>query len=310
MKRDQGNGKLLSFKKGPVSGGGGVVTPYDFRRQDRGFAQLETLRAAHEGLAIRLATDLSAYLRTSVPVRLAGLEQTMFAAFQERLTTPTCLVSLKLAPSELPMVLELDPPFVLAVLETLLGGGRQPASRPKRPATSLEWSLLEPIAQVIAHGLGQAWADFRETEFEVQSLTSDPVLVTCMAATDAVISVRLKVSVLETAGMIQFAVPEAVFETRVPQAERLLPQADAEHQSEVLDRIQDAEVELEVRFPETKLKVRELAELAPDQVLMLGYRTDTPLEGLLNQERALFGQIVANGDKRAFLAGELSAGGA
>ena len=108
------------------------VKTYDFRRPDK-FSkdQLRTLQAIHDNVARLAGARLSARLRTTVTIQLAGAEQMVFDEFVGQLNLPTQLAVLNSSALTGPFLIDLDLGLAYACVDRVLGG---PGPQPGRAA--------------------------------------------------------------------------------------------------------------------------------------------------------------------------------
>ncbi len=126
----------------------------------------------------RLTASLSAFLQSEILASLGQIELVEAAEYRDTLSSPTCLITLKLYPRQEQMILRFDLPTVLALLELMLGGTGSSLPAASRELTEIEWSLLEEVVRVLVRALGEAWQPLFAVEFEVESLGSDPSVLT------------------------------------------------------------------------------------------------------------------------------------
>jgi flagellar motor switch protein FliM len=261
------------------------------------------LQGVHEGFAKSLETSLSSFLQKETKVSLGEISFVTLGDYRGTLVNPTCLIAMRLHPRQDSMLLHLDSPTVFKLLEFLLGGAGGATPPAPRELTEIEWSLLEEVVRVVVRPLGESWRGFHETEFEVDSLQSDPSSLPCPDPMRAMIRIAFTLQIGEQTGGFEIAVPEAFFETAAGAEERGEParsgpaEADLERNLALLG---DAGVQLEVRLQGPTMEFEKLLALRAGQVVTFDYPLDTPLKGWVNGTVAIPGYIVSSGRKRAF----------
>jgi flagellar motor switch protein FliM len=212
----------------------------------------------------------------------------------------------KLHPRDERIYLHMDCATVFGLLELLLGGkcGSEPAAA--RNLTEIEWSLLEEIVRVMLRPLGEAWQIFAAVEFEVESLVSEPGLVTHsdpnQPPNQPVIRLAFALRYGEHSGVLELAAPQTFFDSSAGASpEAVSPgdtlEPDARQKLALLD---DAGVSLEVCLDGPLLPVADLMNLKPGQVIKLNHPLDQPLRGVVNSTLSMEGSVVSSGNKRAF----------
>ena len=264
--------------------------------------QFRKLRSVHEIFAKSLSNVLSTFLQAEIQANLAAMNVTTAGEFQKNLANPSCLIKLRLHPEPEGMILYLDSPTVLTLLEVLLGGAGQPLPEP-RELTEIEWSLLEEISRVIMRCLGESWQVIKPVEFVVESLNSDPSLTPCPEPALSVLRIAFDLELGEQSGHFEMAVPRSFFDAPAPAGEAAEltggepSPLDRERNARLLE---DAEVELEVLLEGTHLSFGDLQALRQGQVVRFDHGINEPLRGVVNGGLTVIGHVLSAGNKRAF----------
>ncbi len=270
-------------------------------RQEASGLQLKLLRSVHESFGRALTAGLSTFLQSEIVASLGEIVYVEAADFRDSLSSPTCLITLKLYPRQERMILHFDSPTVLGLLELLLGGtaGSLPAA--SRELTEIEWSLLEEVVRVLVRALGEAWQSLVAVEFEVESLGSDPQAL--VSPDPALVRIGFTLQLGQQMGSFELVFPRALFgETgqSAEQQEATVAEPDQADLKRNLGLLENAKVELEVRLQGPTLAVTEILALKAGQVITFDYSLNKSLHGLVNGDLAIMGHIVSAGRKRAF----------
>jgi flagellar motor switch protein FliM len=283
---------------------------YDFRRPDRiAKDQLRAIHLLHENFARSLASSLSAYLRAYVSVNLVSVEQLSFKEFTQCLPSPTCLVSLAMRPLEGNAVLELNPSLVFPVLEMLLGGNGRTAARIQREITEIEQSILEGMHRLMLQNLKSAWHSVTHLDFEIESHETEPALLQMLAPNEALVAISLEVRVGENAGMMNIGIPSIIIKMLRQKFDqqwsvRKTELTEEEHRR-MLRMVRPANLLLDARLQGPTLVLDDLLELTEGDVLQFDYRSENPLNLLVNGRLIYKGHVVGMGAKRAFRVAEI-----
>jgi len=272
--------------------------------------RFRTLRAVHERYAASLATALSAFLRSDFQAALQDLSVQTSGGFQAALPSPTCLMLFRLHPRDERMYLHLNCATVFGLLELLLGGKNGPDPAASRNLTEIEWSLLEEVVRVMLRPLGEAWQQFATVEFEVESLVSEPGLMThgdpSLPPSQPMIRAAFDLRYGEHSGALEIAAPQSFFDAAGISPEQKLSGDFSEPDArEKLALLAEAGISLEVRLEGPLLPVADLMNLKPGQVIKLDHPLDQPLMGVVNGALALQGAVVSSGKNRAFQVAKL-----
>jgi flagellar motor switch protein FliM len=275
-------------------------------RQSASGPQLKVLRNLHETFAREFSAGLSTLLQSETVTTLGDISFVQAADFRNSLPSPSCVITLKLHPRTERLILYLDSPTVLGLLEIMLGGSGGSAPAASRELTEIEWSLLEEVVRVLVRSLGEAWQSVVTVEFDVESLGSDSAALLC--PDPALVRIGFTLQTGQQTGTFDLAFPRALFATAGQPAEQqeATPaepdQADFERNLAVLA---NAQVELEVRLQGPTLAVTEILALKAGHVITFDYSLNKPLHGLVNGGLAIMGRVVGAGRKRAFQVDQL-----
>ncbi|MCS6952939.1 MAG: flagellar motor switch protein FliM [Bryobacterales bacterium] len=287
------------------------VVPFDLRWLDRiPKSQLRSIRLLHEGFARNLASSLSAYLRAYVTINLVSVEQLSYADFQEGLSSPSCLVALRLKPYDGRAVLEITPNLAFAVLEILLGGKAHASESPSREMTDIEESLLEGLLRIILQDLRQAWASVVEVDFVFDSIESEPQFLPTVDPREAFVVIAAEVRLGDLSGMMTLGIPSLVIKMMRTHFEHHWSlqrgrEANSAEQALMLERLRRAELEAEVRLRGPELPLRELLALEEGDLLSLDVPLGRPLECRLSDVPKFHGRVAAAGSRRVFVIDEV-----
>lgn len=284
--------------------GGPAATLYDFRRPDRiPKDQVRAVHLVHDFLARHLAASLGAYLRTSVAVSLVSVDQLAFGEFLGYLPTPTCIAHVRVKPMEGNAVLEINPSVVLPMLDIVLGGDGKHAADQTKELTDIERSVMETIFRIVLNDLRDAWSTARDLSFHVEETETQPQLMQILSPNEAVVAIGFEIAVDEARGMMNFGVPSVMVKMmgqKLDQQWSVKRQsADARPMRRMESLLRDVAVPVEARVLGGNLTVREVLDLAPNDILSLGTPISQPADVLVSGVNKFSGRVVAAGRRRA-----------
>jgi flagellar motor switch protein FliM len=280
---------------------GHTATLYDFRLPDRiPKGQVRAVHLVHDFLTRHLAASLGAYLRTYVTVSLVSVEQRAFGEFLGYLPTPTCIAYVGVKPMEGNAVLEINPSLVLPMLDIVLGGDGKHAADQTKELTDIEQSVMETIFRIVLKDLRDAWSTTQEVSFEVEDTETQPQLMQILSPNEAVVAIGFEITVDDSRGMMNFGVPSVMVKMM---GQKLEHQWSVKKQSGDLrptrlmeSLLREITVPLEARVSGGSLTVRDVLDLAPNDILSLGTR---PTEVLVSGVTKFSARVVTAGRRRA-----------
>jgi flagellar motor switch protein FliM len=284
---------------------GHTATLYDFRRPDRiPKDQVRAVHLVHDFLARHLAASLGAYLRTYVKVSLVSVEQLAFSEFLGYLPTPTCIAHVGVKPMEGNAVLEINPSLVLPMLDIVLGGDGKHVVDQSKELTDIERSVMETIFRIVLNDLRDAWSTTQDLSFDVEETETQPQLMQILSPNEAVVAIGFEITLDDAHGMMNFGVPSVIVKMM---GQKLDQQWSVRKQSggvgstrRMESLLRDIAVPLEARVSGGNLTVREVLDLAPNDILSLGTPITRPTDVLVSGVNKFSGRVVAAGRCRAF----------
>jgi flagellar motor switch protein FliM len=268
-------------------------------RQESETPQSRLLRSVHETFARTLGMSLSTFLQAEIGAQLDQTSTVSATEFQSGLTAPGCFISFQLDPCPERAILSFDGLSVFSMLELLLGGSGSGHPEP-RILTEIEWSLLEEVVRVLVRSLGEAWKTFHIVEFKVQSLESDPALLTLSDSGGQLLRLTFALTFGELAGSFQIAVPQTFFEAKQPVEESVAPEPNPADFKRQLALLAEAVVDVEVMLDGPTMLFQELASVSPGQVIRFDYPLQKSVRAVVNGAVSIPCLIVSAGRKRAF----------
>jgi len=277
----------------------------DFRRPDRiPKSQIRAIYLLHDAFARNLVSGLSSYLRSFVTVNLVSVEQLSYTEFLAGLPSPTCTISLGLAPYEGHAVLELNPSLAFPIIEMLLGGAGKTTGPIHRDLTEIELRVLDGLFQIVLRGLREAWSRVTPVAFNIDSNENEPHLLHLMAPQEAVVAIGIEVRIGDTVGMMNLAMPSIVIKMMRQKFDQQWSTKAVSNMSEqlrMMQRLRAASLSLEARLEGPALKVRDLLSMNEGHLLAFDYPLDRPVDVRVNGTRRFSAQVVSTGKRRACL---------
>ncbi len=299
---------LAAVDAGPQTGeqtDGRKISNYDFRRPSRLTRDhVHVLQPLNKAVAEGLSGQFSELLRVSVEVNAIGIDALPYSNFVSSLPATVCLniFSLVGQASSLPInqqpgkaapqdvgekgLLTMDVPLALAIVDRLLGGAGV-ALDEIRPLTELEEKVIDLPISIALQRLTQQWSTVAEVDFKFEERRMDPKVLQIVPASEVVLRIIFAVGGQIGSGEMIFAVPFSAVDKMMPrelmkERFRRAPKKASESEIEALSsRLRAAPVQLTAVLGETKLTLKQLAELQVSHVLPLTRRVTTPLDLLV-----------------------------
>src|SRR5919202_5388904 len=139
------------------------VQEIDFRRPTKFARELvRRLEHAHESFCRTASSALSAELRTSFELSVAGSEQLPYGTAMAETHPDALLAVLDVAPLETEVALIVEMPLALRLVDRLLGGGGKPRETSTDTLTDLEIVILRRAVTSLVEPLSATWLDLAD----------------------------------------------------------------------------------------------------------------------------------------------------
>ena len=188
------------------------VVKYNFRRPDRVTKeQIHALHFLHDRYARNMSTSLSAYMRTTIAMSVASVEQYSYSEFLGSLTDPTAFYAVTIAPFDELGAVEINPSIAFSMLDRMLGGNGEIVPS-NRPLTEIEQNVIDSIVRILLAGLADTWKAVSNLTFEIRARETRPQMLQVAAPNEIVVAVVFDVKVGDLRGLINVCLPTNVAE--------------------------------------------------------------------------------------------------
>jgi len=267
-----------------------VAKKYDFRRPNKFTKeQIRTLYMIHENYSRITANFLSGYLRSSISMKIASVEQLTYEDFLVSIPSPTLLTIFQMPPLNGSAVMEFNSNFTLPVIDLLFGGIGRKISR-VRELTEIEISVMRTMNQKMLDNFAFVWRDVIELEPAIESLETNPQFNQIIAPNETVAIITFSVTVAENSGTINLCLPyltlEPVISSLTAQqwfAGQQFGGNDKEKEKYIENCLGKVKLNLSVNCGETHVSLREFLQLREGDVVLLdkhvGNDLDLTVEG-------------------------------
>ena len=303
LTQDEIDALLTAADASPRAAGRGRVQPivkYNFRRPDRiSKEQMHALQFLHERGARNLSTSLSAYLRTTINLSVASVEQFSYQEFLATLIDPTAFYALSISSFDEVGAIEINPNVAFAMIERMLGGTGAPTVI-NRPLTEIEQNVVDEVVNVLLTGLAEAWRAVTTLSFGIRARETRPQMLQVAAPNEIVVAVVFDLKVGETRGSINLCIPTNVVEkagTQFSQAwQRQRRDLTASERAWIDENVLRVPVPV-VPLIRTRLSAGAVMSLKPGEIVSLPLAADRALDVYAGGVRKLTGRLAADGGR-------------
>ncbi|MCB9834080.1 MAG: FliM/FliN family flagellar motor switch protein [Planctomycetes bacterium] len=236
---------------------------------------LKTMGIRFRMVGERMAGDLSAVLRSHMKCRLAEYRQLRLRSVAERLPDRVCIIELQVAELQLPAFLIMQLETATSIIDRLVGGEGACAEL-ERDLTAIEQRVMLDVVrpvidayQAILSGvakLNMSWKRFIGTREEFASYPPTELYLSSHYHTDVEGGLEWKFEFLLPLGELLPAIERSA---SVP-IQRV--EVDEDRRRKLKSALCDVDVDVTIELGKTELSLREVATLAPGDVILLDSR--------------------------------------
>lgn len=263
--------------------------------------EVRSVSMLHDAFARNLTHSLGAYLRVSFEVNLVSVEQLTYAEFLQRVPEVTYLASVDIRPLEVMAAVQLDLPLAFPIIDLLLGGAGKTEAQ-VRDITEIEEHILESVVKIICRELQATWQQLLELEFEFRKRQEQAQILRLMAPNEKILSLSFEIRMPEVRGMLNVAFPAMVSNALLRKLSQQWSyqkrRGPADVGERLRERVQECHFHVELRLPDSRVRVRDLVGLQPGQVLVLRHRVGDPALLLVAGKKLFTAHPVRSADLR------------
>lgn len=275
------SGEVDTTPKEEVSGG---VRPYDLLNQERIIrGRMPTLEMINDRFLRRQSASWSSLLRESTDFLVVGVQITKFGEFLKKVPFPSSLNVFHMEPLRGNGLYVIDAFLVYLVVDYFFGGRAQTHVKTEgRDFTPIQLRVIKKLVQQAFTDLEKAWQAMLPVKIRHVRTESNPQFAMVVSVSEIVIVVTMQVQVGETARDLYVVYPYAMLE---PIKEKLYSGLVSDHAeqdgswaSRFRDQLQECMVTMTVHLGTATVRVRDILNFVPGDVLVLDQRPDDPLE--------------------------------
>jgi flagellar motor switch protein FliM len=271
----------------PNPAGGPGVIQYDLANQDRIIrGRMPTLDIIHDRFIRLFRMTLSNSLRKMANISVNSTGPLKFSEFMNSLPLPSCLNILRLDPLRGAAVMVVESKLLYALVDSFFGGNDVPYTKIEgKDFTQIEIKIARRLVMTAIDDLEKAWEPVYPLKIGYSRTEINPQFVAIVPPSDVVIATTFDVELEKVSGTIKIVIPYATLEPIKSklsvgfQSEQL--EVDFIWINRIKEKIMQTNANLLVRLGAADIKVRDLLELEPGDIIQLNSDATMPLEVLV-----------------------------
>lgn len=291
----------------PTQAKQGRLRVYDFRTPNKFTREgLRTLYTIHQSFASLLSLELSARVRIPMNAEVLSVEQGISDRVLDSIPSPGFIAMIGVNPPDDTILLEIEPRFVFAMVQRLMGGPLTSREQP-RELTEIEQQVARLLLDDFVNAMSSVWSKTFPVSLDLQNTQTNPAFIATSLRGIPVAVVALSITYDTQMAYVRLVLPHRTlgpFLSRgarsidhrashregsrtdgvlgaTPPAERTpagarvyVPQ---QCQDPLISAIAESSVPLTVELGEISATLGECRELSSGDIVMVPRRIDSPV---------------------------------
>lgn len=257
---------------------GRVVSPIDLLKPNRlGREQLRGLERFFASAGKLLSATIGDKLRLETRCDCVAVEQVRFGTWLDQLPGPVAIYVVQMEPFKLPVLFTASTSLLYGAVDRILGGSGKVTKVPK-DFTAAEHTVAEALVGPCLDRICESLAEVVKLKWSLVSRFCNPSMAQILPSQDVVVSVYFQAAGDFLLGDLRLVIPFASLE---PLLATFARDAVARFEPGAMkDRlaaaVRDVPVDLAVALGGSTIRLRQLLELQPGDVVPLAARVGTP----------------------------------
>ena len=274
--------------------------------------RLKMLNSIFESYARVINSRINALLHTTCEIEVDSVEEQRYYEFSNALTESDVLALAKIDLEHLqgddPVLVHLDTPVVLSMLDRLMGGegDPDPILSSDYNLTDLELNMYDDLIRDMISILGGSWENYISLKFEYTRTEVNPTLVQLIGYDETVVIVGLNIKFPNCTGRMSLCLPGEMLTNVFSE----ISKSNSRHTTgedkseEIFDTLRESELEIVAELARTRILLSDLYHLNVGDVVDIKRPKDSPIFLNIGGRRWFDGRMGTSNKQVAVKIGE------
>ena len=274
--------------------------------------RLKMLNSIFESYARVINSRINALLHTTCEIEVDSVEEQRYYEFSNALTESDVLALAKIDLEHLqgddPILVHLDTPVVLSMLDRLMGGegDPDPILSSDYNLTDLELNMYDDLIRDMISILGGSWENYISLKFEYTRTEVNPTLVQLIGYDETVVIVGLNIKFPNCTGRMSLCLPGEMLTNVFSE----ISKSNSRHTTgedkseEIFDTLRESELEIVAELARTRILLSDLYHLNVGDVVDIKRPKDSPIFLNIGGRRWFDGRMGTSNKQGAVKIGE------
>ena len=274
--------------------------------------RLKMLNSIFESYARVINSRINALLHATCEIEVDSVEEQRYYEFSNALTESDVLALAKIDLEHLqgddPVLVHLDTPVVLSMLDRLMGGegDPDPILSSDYNLTDLELNMYDDLIRGMISILGGSWENYISLKFEYTRTEVNPTLVQLIGYDETVVIVGLNIKFPNCTGRMSLCLPGEMLTNVFSE----ISKSNSRHTTgedkseEIFDTLRESELEIVAELARTRILLSDLYHLNVGDVVDIKRPKDSPIFLNIGGRRWFDGRMGTSNKQVAVKIGE------
>ena len=274
--------------------------------------RLKMLNSIFESYARVINSRINALLHATCEIEVDSVEEQRYYEFSNALTESDVLALAKIDLEHLqgddPVLVHLDTPVVLSMLDRLMGGegDPDPILSSDYNLTDLELNMYDDLIRDMISILGGSWETYISLKFEYTRTEVNPTLVQLIGYDETVVIVGLNIKFPNCTGRMSLCLPGEMLTNVFSE----ISKSNSRHTTgedkseEIFDTLRESELEIVAELARTRILLSDLYHLNVGDVVDIKRPKDSPIFLNIGGRRWFDGRMGTSNKQVAVKIGE------
>lgn len=274
--------------------------------------RLKMLNSIFEGYARVINSRINALLHATCEIEVDSVEEQRYYEFSNALTESDVValakIDLEKLQGEDPILIHMDTPVVLSMLDRMMGGEGEPdpTLSSDYTMTDLELNMYEDLISDLIPILGNSWENYITIHFDYVRTEVNPTLVQLIGYEETVVIVGLNIKFPNCTGRMSLCLPGEMLTNIFTEISKSTSRrvAGEDKSEDIFDSLRESELEIVAELARTRILLSDLYHLNVGDVVDIKRPKDTPVFLNIGGRRWFDGKMGVSNKQVAVKIGE------
>lgn len=274
--------------------------------------RLKMLNSIFESYARVINSRINALLHSTCEIEVDSVEEQRYYEFSNALTESDVVALAKIDLDRLqgddPILVHLDTPVVLSMLDRLMGGEGEPdAGLPNDyNMTDLELNMYEDLISDLVPIMGSSWENYITVHFEYTRTEVNPTLVQLIGYDETVVIVGINIKFPNCTGRMSLCLPGEMLTNIFSEISKNTSRRTTgeDKSEEIFDSLRESELEIVAELARTRILLSDLYHLNVGDIVDIKRSKDAPVFLNIGGRRWFDGRMGTSNKQVAVKIGE------